>query len=303
MQKHDQPLVSVVVCTYNRSAGLARTLDSLLKLDYPALEIIVVDNRSTDDTADVVRRYPVRYLREERPGVAYARNTGLAACQGEYAGFIDDDETVVSGWVQGALQAFLLDAQVAAVTGPVYPVYEQEPPAWLEDTVHTVPDEPKYRQYRLLTSRENLGTGNSLFRRASLTGISFNTGLGRSGKSLLAGEDTDFVCQLCARGYRAAYSPDAAVYHMIPRERVTLRYFMRRFFYEGLTEYRRKGRGVVLRRLLKPLADSVALLAALLSGSRRRLTSRWLRLCQTAGILYGPVHEIREYLDGGRGSK
>ncbi|HWR38241.1 MAG TPA: glycosyltransferase [Patescibacteria group bacterium] len=303
MQENTGALVSIIVCTYNRSAGLAKTLDSLLRLEYQPLEIIVVDNRSTDDTATVAQQYPVRYFREDRPGVAYARNTGLAACRGEFAGFIDDDETVVSGWVQGALRAFDLDAAVAAVTGPVYPVYEQEPPAWLEDTVHTVPGEEKYRQYRVLTSRENLGTGNSLFRRSALEGVLFNTGLGRSGKSLLAGEDTDFVCQLYDRGYRAAYSPEAAVYHFIPRERVTLCYFMRRFFYEGLTEYRRKGRSVVLRRLLKPLLDAMALVVAVLSGRPRKMVSRWLRLCQTAGILYGPLVDIGDFFTGRSGLK
>lgn len=292
MQNHVEPLVSIIVCTYNRSAHLSRTLHSLLQLDYLNREIIVVDNNSSDDTAVVVSQFPVNYILEENPGVAFARNAGLAAATGEFVGFIDDDETVAPGWIQGILNGFALDENVAAVTGPVYPCYAAPPPNWLEDTVHTVPNDEKYKQYRLLSTSENLGTGNSMFRRRALETIRFNTALGRKRGSLLAGEDTDFVCQLYAKGYIAAYSPEAAVYHSIPAERVALRYFMRRFFYEGLTEYFRKGPRVVWRRLLKPVADIIALLVAMAALQPRRVTARWLRLCQTAGILFGPLYEL-----------
>lgn len=287
------PFVSIIVCTYNRSRQLRKTLESLLKLEYTPYEIIVVDNNSKDDTPQVVAEYPVRYVFEGQPGVAFARNMGLETAKGEYVGFIDDDERVAPQWIQGMLQGFQLHPQVAAVTGPCIPEYEVPLPFWLKDDINAVPADEKYKGLFLLSHREVLGTGNALFDKKKLSGIRFKTQLGRKQGGIIGGEDSDFIYQLYAKGYKAAYSPEALVYHWIPAERLTLRYFMRRYFCEGITEYLRKGNGVVWRRLYKPVPDCIALLLAIISFHPKRITGRWLRLCQTLGILYGPIYSHR----------
>jgi glucosyl-dolichyl phosphate glucuronosyltransferase len=281
------PLVSIIVCTYNRCRQLAQTLESIFQQDYSSYEVIVVDNNSTDETRAVVAKFPAKYILESRPGVAYARNTGWEASSGEYVGFVDDDETVVPGWINGMLSVFALQDSVAAATGPVIPCYEVSPSAWLPKTFH---GDDKGPQDRLLADNEAIGTGNSLFYKPRLDGIRFKTNLGRAGNNLLSGEDTDFVFQLYQAGYRGAYSAKAIVYHQIPAGRTTLSWYLKRYFYEGLTEYARKGSRVFWRRIFKPVPDILALLLSVCSFNRGRIVVRLLRLCQTLGILYGPLY-------------
>jgi glycosyltransferase involved in cell wall biosynthesis len=91
-------LVSVNITTFNRAKLLPRCLDSVLKQHYQNLEVLVVDDCSKDNTAEVMQAYMakdkrVKYIRhEENQGNAYARNTALANCSGEYVAFMDDDD-------------------------------------------------------------------------------------------------------------------------------------------------------------------------------------------------------------------
>jgi GT2 family glycosyltransferase len=91
------PLVSVIVPTFNRAYCLARTLDSALAQTHREIEVLVVDDGSTDDTRAMIdARYPddnrVRYFHQANGGVANARNTAIAAAKGEYIAFLDSDD-------------------------------------------------------------------------------------------------------------------------------------------------------------------------------------------------------------------
>jgi glycosyltransferase involved in cell wall biosynthesis len=88
------PLVSVVITVHNQAPFVAATLDSVLAQTYPNVEVVVVDDGSTDDTLARCRRYGDRLRLLPRPngGVAVARNTGLAAAQGAYIAHLDGDD-------------------------------------------------------------------------------------------------------------------------------------------------------------------------------------------------------------------
>lgn len=104
--------VSVVISTFNRSTLLREAIDSVLAQTYPAIEIIVTDDCSTDDTAAVVATYGsrVRYIRTERnSGQAVTRNTGLRAATGDYLCFLDDDDAFLPAKIEK--QVRLLDAR------------------------------------------------------------------------------------------------------------------------------------------------------------------------------------------------
>ena len=86
--------ISVVIPAYNAGAYIARAIDSVLAQSRLADEIIVVDDGSTDDTADVVTRYEskVKYIRQDNAGASVARNTGIEAATGEWIAFLDADD-------------------------------------------------------------------------------------------------------------------------------------------------------------------------------------------------------------------
>ncbi len=90
----ERPLVSVVMPAYNAEAFVADAIDSALAQDYRPIEVLVVDDGSTDATAEVVQRYgdPVRYLRQENAGPAGARNLALQHASGRYVAFLDSDD-------------------------------------------------------------------------------------------------------------------------------------------------------------------------------------------------------------------
>ncbi len=91
-QANAMPLVSVVISCYNSAQYLAETLTSVAKQTYPRIEVIVVDDGSSDATAAIAQSFPVTYLHQANQGVSTARNTGILHCRGKYIQFLDHDD-------------------------------------------------------------------------------------------------------------------------------------------------------------------------------------------------------------------
>ncbi|HMH57548.1 MAG TPA: glycosyltransferase family A protein [Galbitalea sp.] len=111
-------VISVVIPALNDSAMLATCLDALAAQTRPADEIIVVDNGSTDDTADVARRAGARVVIEPRRGIPAATAAGFDAALGSLIGRLDADSVPASNWIEEFEHRFEVDEQVSAVTGP-----------------------------------------------------------------------------------------------------------------------------------------------------------------------------------------
>jgi len=122
------PRFSVVIPAYNEAEFLGSCLDSLLAQDFrDSYEIIVVDNNSTDATADVARSYGVIVVHEPKPGVCSARQCGTAAARGEIIVSTDADTSFASDWLSRIDRAFRDDPARVAVAGPCR---FADPPWW-----------------------------------------------------------------------------------------------------------------------------------------------------------------------------
>ena len=112
----------MIVCTRDRPGELEDCLTALASLKYPSYEVLVVDNASIDErTAAVAARFGVRYVRESRPGLDWARNRGIRESRYSIIAFIDDDARADPNWLSALARAFE-DCQVDAVTGLVAPL-------------------------------------------------------------------------------------------------------------------------------------------------------------------------------------
>jgi glycosyltransferase involved in cell wall biosynthesis len=109
--------VSVVIPIYNYGRFLREALDSALAQTYPPLEVIVVDDGSTDDTPQVLAGYGdrIRAIRQDNHGVGAARNTGIAAARGEYIAFLDSDDIWRPGKLESEMARFAADPELGLV--------------------------------------------------------------------------------------------------------------------------------------------------------------------------------------------
>jgi glycosyltransferase involved in cell wall biosynthesis len=122
----DLPLVSVIIPTYNRSKLLQIAVESVLAQTYPKIEVIVVDDGSTDDTVETMAQYArsVTYLRQINQDVAAARNTGIRAASGEYLTFLDDDDLILPTKIERQVQILASQPAVGLVHCGYYHIDE-----------------------------------------------------------------------------------------------------------------------------------------------------------------------------------
>jgi len=128
--RDDLPLVSVIIPTYNRSKLLQQAVESVLNQTYPAIEVIVVDDGSPDDTEAVMKQYSGRiiYLKQANQGVSAARNFGFRTASGQYINFMDDDDLFMPAKIERQMQVFEKQPEMGLVhCGFVY-VDEQGSP-------------------------------------------------------------------------------------------------------------------------------------------------------------------------------
>jgi O-antigen biosynthesis protein len=240
------PSVTVAVCTRDRTEDLARCLDSLARLDHPAHEVLVVDNApATDGTRILIeqRGGTVRYVREPRPGLDWARNRAIAEATGDVVAFTDDDALVDPRWVRALAGAFAGDPSVVAVTGLVLPAELDTDAQVLFERYRSFGRGFQRRRFAAtdgtgpLATRYGLagdyGTGaNMAFRRALFDRIGpFDPALD-VGTPSRGGGDLEMFFRVLKEGHALVYEPNAIVHH---RHRRTLPELRRQIADHGIS--------------------------------------------------------------------
>jgi len=222
------PFISVIVPVLNRERDIGRCLESLLALDYPSFEIIVVENGSTDQTPEVISRYPVRMVIERKRGAYIARNTGMEMAQGEIIAFTDSDCVVEKDWLK-ALAGNYIDQRVGGVGGHLLPfkastMVEQFLSFGILAIFHSPRKGPvRSDPHRFLSGA--LGSANMSYRSCVLKELG-----GFDPNLAFFGGDYDLCWRVQRAGYAVIYDPEAIVYH---RLRNSLSSMITQFFYFG----------------------------------------------------------------------
>jgi cellulose synthase/poly-beta-1,6-N-acetylglucosamine synthase-like glycosyltransferase len=193
-------------------------VEACLAQDYPDVEVVVVDDGSTDDTERTVRQYPLRYLCQDNAGPASARNRGWHTATGEIVCFTDSDCVPARDWVSRLVQEYVSD-QIAGVGG-TYDIANAN--SLLAICIH---EEIVQRHLRMPRDVNYLGAFNVSYRRAVLEEVGgFDESYG-----MASGEDNDLAYSVVKRGYSLVFTRDARVAHYHPDD--LLRYLRRQFWH------------------------------------------------------------------------
>jgi glycosyltransferase involved in cell wall biosynthesis len=247
--------LTVLICTYNRAALLRETLAAVALARKPEscqVDIVVVDNNSTDDTQDVLRAaasispYQVTTVLETSQGKSFALNRGLGAARGDIIALTDDDVLPAEDWLVRIVEQFRA-ADITFAFGKVLPRWEVPPPPELLTTpardiwgplaLIDYGDEPaRYEAASFGNKRLPIGA-NLALRRTAIEQIGgWRNDLGKVDNTLIAGEDHELCVRLYSAGlYTGVYDPCNVVRHFVPATRLTRNYFRRWFYWHGRT--------------------------------------------------------------------
>lgn len=236
--------ISAIVCTRNRSEWAAQAVRSLLVQDIAPerLEIVVVDNDSSDNTAevigDLVAEHPnARYVHESKTGLSNARNRAIAESTGAIVAFLDDDAEAVPGWASAHVHVYERDDNVVGTGGRIILGWPSERPAWLPaswDGMYAGLDRGS-RGHVFESPRIPYGANMAIRRQALAGDPAFHTALGRQGEDLTSGEERDLFERLRDSG-SLVYVPRAEVTHHVLPDRLGRKWFFRRAYAQGRSE-------------------------------------------------------------------
>jgi hypothetical protein len=293
--------VSVAICTWNRSALLDQTLCRMKELRIPSglrWELLVVNNRCTDDTDAVLKRYetqlPLRRLFEPEQGHSCSRNCAIRAARGALLLWTDDDVLVDPSWLYEYYSASLKYTAASFFGGPVLPWFEGQPPRWLELSWRSVAnayavrdfgDEPFEMRPPRLPFGANFAVRTEVQRR-----YLYNPNLGRKGHGMLSGDETAVQNAMLRDELTGMWIPTAQVTHFIPADRQTVRFVRRYYKGHGECGARTLNQHGARRLFGRPRWLYRSLLQAELRYRAERLTCqprRWVTSLTKAAYLWG----------------
>ncbi|BAY36976.1 putative glycosyl transferase [Nostoc sp. NIES-2111] len=243
---------TVVIPTYNGAKRLPELLDRLrnqVNTENISWEIIVVDNNSTDNTAQVVQQYqenwqfpyPLKYQFEPNQGAAYARKKGVEVALGELIGFLDDDNYPILTWIAAAYAFAQKYPQAGAYGSQIHPDWEVEPPDNFQRISPFLAITERGNKPLFYAPRKKLlppSAGLVIRREAWSESVPEQPILtGRVTGNMLTGEDLEMLCYIQKSGWEVWYNPEMEIYHKIPGSRLKREYLIPFFRGIGLSRY------------------------------------------------------------------
>jgi len=236
-----KPGVSVVVCCYNSAEVIEPTIKALARQEVPqgvSCEVILVDNNCTDSTVQAAEDtwekenspYPLRIVKENEPGLIYARNTGVFSASYDILLFVDDDNILEPNWVKRLVDMYSRWPDVGAIGGYNEPLCEGEKPGWFDELSSMYACTPK---------RENPGE-SGVKRTLFGAGLSFRTSILRSvfaspvplylvgmKKDIPSrGEDSEICLRAGLMGWVLRYEKSLKLKHYILKRRLNWDYVL-----------------------------------------------------------------------------
>ncbi len=231
-----KPLISIIVCTYNRQEMLSGCLDALINqnVDDHNYEVIVVNNNSNDNTEEIAKNYTLSqknfsyYLQPEQ-GLSHARNLGLENAKADYVAYIDDDAIAPKNWIYTAMQ-IIKTHKPDIFGGPAYPIFPSGKPEWYKNEYGVRGD---MGETGWLTKGFIVGT-NIFFRRALLIEYGgFDPNFGMKGETIAYHEETVLIFKAFDEGKKVYYSKELAVKDIIPDYKKSLAFFIHTKYQAG----------------------------------------------------------------------
>lgn len=306
-------MVSFIICTYNRCEYIYETLRRLAVSidDKNGCEILLIDNNSKDDTQSECKRfmadYPsadFHYLVEEKQGLSFARNRGVAESKGDFLVFLDDDAFVEKNYVDNLLQQLSIYPDAMAFGGKVIPLYESGvTPEWMSKWSRSWVSAIDLGENTKLFDGNSfpIGANMGVHRRCFESCGTFETSLGRSKRNLIGGEEKELFLRLKRNEFRIYYFPNVEVQHVIPESRTTREYIVRFAEGVGLSEkIRTKGNSFMLylKRLSQEFVKWMATLLLWFCFLVRRQTPKGnalvlFRWHVSHGLLFGDADSAK----------
>ncbi len=245
--------LSVVIPTLRRPGYLAEALASFAGQTFARdrFEALVVNNASDDETAGIAERFMgtipnLRYIVEPSPGLHNARHRGMREARSDRLVFVDDDIEAFPGWLEGVWEGFVHHGAVM-VGGKNLPKWGSEPPEWLIRLWTAGGDDNRSLGYlSILDFGDSIrdidpsciwGCNFAIERSVLLAAGGFHPDAMPDGLLRFRGDGESHVSRyVAAQGLKAVYTPRASVYHKVPGSRMTLTYFRKRAFSQGISD-------------------------------------------------------------------
>lgn len=231
-------MITLVICTYNRSEHLSRCLESLCSHwnhELP-ISLVIVDNGSTDNTYDVIKhnqdKLPLKYLCCQQVGLSYARNFALENTTSEWLTYLDDDCTIGSTFLD-VLSSAARKEMYTCFGGPYMAKHLEESPPWLPSGFGTMVP-PRIGEGPIFEPK--LAGGNFTIKRKVLLSLrGFEETAGMIGNKIGYGEETLVQQKLLDQGYNIGYYPDLFIHHYVLPHKYSLNWHFKSKCQRGKT--------------------------------------------------------------------